>query len=131
MDIDLMAPSDSKFLKKEDFPTPQVLTIRTVTVEPMQDGKLKAVLYFNELAKGCTLGAQKKALLKSVLGADTDGWIGHKVRLSFDPTVMMGPKVVGGIKLECKKGAAPVKAPVLRPAPVVADAFDDSDDIPF
>jgi hypothetical protein len=125
MDIDQLAPSDSKYMKKEEFATPSVLTIRSVAVEAMADGKQKAVLYFQEKAKGVVLNAGKKALLKAAFGGEVNNWVGRKVRLSLDPTVMMGTQMVGGIKLECSKAAPP--------APVVAKpAIDiDATDLPF
>jgi hypothetical protein len=124
MDIDQLAPANSKYLKKEEFATPTILTIRSVAVEVMNDGQTKAILYFQEKPKGVVLNATKKALLKASFG-DTDNWAGKKVRLSLDPSVMMGTQMVGGIKLECSKGKAePVKA---TPAPVA----DSDDNIPF
>jgi hypothetical protein len=125
MDIDELAPSDSKYLKKEQFMTPTVLTIRSVAAEVMNDGKTKGVLYFTEIPKGLVLNATKKATLKTTFGGAVEGWPGRKVRLSFDDAVMMSGKVVGGIKLECSKAAPP--------APVVAKpAIDiDATDLPF
>lgn len=125
MDIDKLAPANSKYLKKEQFETPTVLTIRSVAVEVMTDGQTKAILYFQELPKGIVLNATKKALLKTSFGGEVDGWVGRKVRLSLDPNVMMGTQMVGGIKLECS-----TKAP---PAPVVPASTPISDDssLPF
>ena len=135
MDIDKLAPSNSKYLKKEEFEVPRILTIRSVAAEVMNDGQVKAVLYVMELPKGVVLNATKKELLKASYGSDTDGWVGKKVRLSIDHSIMMGPKVVGGIKLECSK-AAPVQAKpvtVTATSPSQAAEFDaDSDaQIPF
>jgi hypothetical protein len=126
MDIDELAPSESKYLKKEQFASPTVLTIRSVQAELMNDGKTKGVLYFQELPKGLVLNATKKALLKTEFGGSIEGWPGRKVRLSLDNTVMMSGKVVGGIKLECSKGKAETPKPA--PAPAVADSDDN---IPF
>lgn len=131
MDIDKMAPSNSKYLKKEEFAVPTILTIRSVAAEVMNDGQVKAILFFNEKPKGVVLNASKKALLKESFGPETDGWIGKKVRLSLDPTVMMGTQMVGGIKLEVSKSKGkPAPAPVV-PTPLVPVADVTDDEIPW
>jgi len=120
---------NSKFLKKEDFPTPQVLTIKSATVEEVAKGDAKLCIWFNEAVKPLTLNNTKRNLLIATYGDDTDQWIGRKVRLSNDPTVMYGGQPVGGIKLECSKSAAAVPAP--KPAAPPSAAFADDSDIPF
>jgi hypothetical protein len=116
---------NSKFLKKEDFPQPKVLTIKSASAEEVAKGDVKLCIYFNEIVKPLTLNNTKRNLLIATFGDDTDQWIGKKVRLSLDPTVMYAGQPVGGIRLECSKSAAPVKP--VAPAPIV----NDDDDVPF
>jgi hypothetical protein len=126
----------SPFLKKEDFATPTILTIKRVSLEQVVKGEEKWVLFFNEKTKGLVLNKTKIKLLEGGYGDDTDLWIGKKVRLSFDPTVAFGGETVGGVKLEVSKGASKPATPAPAPAaPVVpvtpAGDFQDDSDIPF
>lgn len=118
----------SKFLKKEDFPQPEVLTIRSVAIEEVGKSDTRWVMYFNEKTKAVVLNITKIRQLEAGFGDDTDYWIGKKVKVSNDPTVMMGQQVVGGIKFTLGKTAAPPPPP----KPVAATTADDFDDeIPF
>lgn len=115
----------SKFLKKEDFPSPKVMTIRGVQVEEVGKGDTRWVLYFAENTKGVVLNITKIKQLEAGFGDDTDHWIGKKVKVSNDPTVMFGQQVVGGIKLTLPSGTAQPPPPP-PPAP-----SEFNDDIPF
>jgi hypothetical protein len=115
----------SKFLKKDDFPTPAILTIKNVSLEEVGRGDTRWVLYANERAKGVVLNVTKIRQLESKYGPETDGWIGKKLKAENDPTVMMGTQVVGGIKFTMPSGDV---APVQAPQPPVEE-FDD--DVPF
>lgn len=115
----------SKFLKKEDFPTPTVMTMRAVQMEKVGQTDQRWVLYFNENAKGIVLNATKIKQLEATFGDDTDRWIGRKIKVMNDPTVMMGHQVVGGIKFVMPNpGAGPATPP--PPPPPVDPDFDDS-----
>jgi hypothetical protein len=61
----------------------------------------KWVLWFNEHPKGLSLNNTKIRLLEAAFGDDSEYWTHKRVRLTFDPTVMMAGQVVGGIKLTC------------------------------
>lgn len=113
----------SKFLKKEDFPSPTVLTIKSVSLEEVGRGDTRWVLYFHEKAKGIVLNVTKIRQLENRYGPETDDWIGKKIKAENDPTVMMGTQVVGGIKFTMPSGSVPA------PAPKADDGFDDG--IPF
>ena len=116
----------SKFLKKDDFPSPAVLTIKHVALEEVGRGENRWVLYFREKAKGIVLNATKIKQLEGRYGDDTDDWTGQRVKVEHDPTVMMGTQVVGGIKFTMPPAGAKPAAP---PPPPADDGF--SDDIPF
>lgn len=117
----------SKFLKKEDFPTPTILSIKGCSLEEVGRGDTRWVLYFNERTKGIVLNVTKIKQLEASYGGETDDWVGRKVQVMHDPTVMMGTQVVGGIKFVMPRGSpAPVVAPTPPPA---VDEFEDS--IPF
>jgi hypothetical protein len=118
----------SKFLKKEDFPQPEVLTIKDATLEQVGQGQgdTRWVLWFKEKAKGVVLNVTKIKQLEAAYGDDSDMWNGRKVKLLHDPTVMMGTQQVGGIKFVFPSNAAPPP----KPAVVHGEGFDDAD-VPF
>lgn len=117
----------SKFLKKDDFPQPEVLTIRSIAIEEVGKGDTRWVLYFNERTKAVVLNITKIRQLEAGFGDETDHWVGKKIKVSHDPTVMMGQQVVGGIKFTLPSKGAPVPIP----QPVAAGGADFDDDIPF
>lgn len=116
----------SKFLKKEDFPQPEVLTIKGVAIEEVGRGDTRWVLYFNEKHKGIVLNVTKIKQLESTFSDETDHWIGRKIKVMHDPTVMMGQEMVGGIKFVMPSktaNAAPPPPPVREPGS--DDDFND------
>lgn len=113
----------SKFLKKEDFPQPTILTIRGVAIEEVGRGDTRWVLYVNERTKGIILNITKIKQLEQAYGDESDNWSGKKVKVSHDPTVMMGQQVVGGMKFEF-----PTRPAVQAPPP---PAQDFNDEVPF
>jgi hypothetical protein len=121
----------SKFLKKEDFPSPEILTIKDVSLEEVGKGDTRWVLFFKEKAKGIVLNVTKIKQLEAAYGDDSDMWNGKKVKVEHDPTVMMGTQVVGGIKFIFPKGAS-APPPPPRQTVVHGEAdFEDDKEIPF
>ena len=133
----------SKFIRKEELRQtgPVVLTIMDCAWEDFARGgrddrsEGKWVLLFQDHPKKLSLNTTKIRLLEAAYGDDSDYWRGKKVRLSWDPSVIMAGQVVGGIKLECSQtrvqaapaplqgyqqglppGQAPIAAPVASPA---------------
>ena len=100
----------SKFWRAVDvqgFP-PFVLTIAAVTEEIVGRGArpdTKYFLWFMEHNKGLQMNKTRVKLLEYAYGPDSDLWVGRKVRLSYDPTVEMAGRIVGGVKLETPPGA--------------------------
>lgn len=127
----------STYLKKEDFPTPALLTIdrlERVNVAPEgQPPENKWALYFAELERALVLNSTNIQTLGALLGDDTDNWIGHKTVAYHDPSVAYAGKLVGGIRLRAPKQQAQQAKPA-APAPATAAAgpFDDmADDLPY
>jgi hypothetical protein len=85
-----------------------VLTIADVTEELMSRGggkvEPKCFLWFNENLKGLQLNKSRVAILELAYGPETDFWTGKRVRLSYDPTVMMAGVPVGGVKISTPAG---------------------------
>lgn len=119
----------SKFLKKEDFPQPEVLSIKHCALEEVGRGESRWVLYFREKTKGIVLNVTKIKQLEAAYGDDTDNWTGRKVKVLHDPTVMMGAEVVGGIKFVLPSAAQIAAQPAPPPPPPVEDDFNDP--VPF
>jgi len=121
----------SKFLKKDDFPQPEVLSIKHCALEEVGRGESRWVLYFREKTKGIVLNVTKIKQLEAAYGDDTDNWTGRKVKVLHDPTVMMGAEVVGGIKFVLPSAAQIAAQPAPPPPPPQAATEGFDDDIPF
>lgn len=102
----------SKYLKKDDFPEPRILTVKDVTKEnvslPTQPKKERGVMFFRELEKGMVLNTTNLKRAEKALGSDdTDDWVGKKICVYFDENVEFGGELVGGLRVR----------PANRPAP--------------
>ena len=122
----------SKFLKKEDFPDDEVVTIKDLSLEEVgQGGETKWVLFFKEHTKGMILNVTTIRVLEAAFGDDSDAWIGHKVKLYVDPNVTMQGKVVGGLRLMPPRKPLKPPAPVAPPPKETTADTEFDDDIPF
>jgi hypothetical protein len=121
---------ESKFLKKEDVGSGALMTVESCHQHNVaKEGappENKWCLSFAESDKPLVLNSTNIQLCEAIFGSDDpDHWIGKRVVLYTDPTIMYAGKVVGGIRLRAPKktAAAPVAAPAVQ-------ALTD-DDIPF
>jgi hypothetical protein len=100
----------SKFFRGADLKgqPSMIMTISTVTEELMgrPGGKMepKYFIWFHEDSRGLQCNKSRVAVLEHAYGPETDYWTDKKVRLSYDPTVMMAGQVVGGVKLTTPAG---------------------------
>jgi hypothetical protein len=104
------AYSNSAYLKKEDFPAPEVLTISGAREEeikaPNKEPKRNPVLYFEGIEKGLVLNQANGDTLFEMTGYDDpEQWIGTCVEAYCDPSVKYAGKKVGGIRLRQAKPA--------------------------
>jgi len=134
MKISAMMPSS--YLKKEDVPTPALVTIRRFTHENLaQDGQpeeKKWVMHFEEFDRGLVMNPTNLQLAAIAIGSDeTDEWVGRQIVLYTDPNVSFAGKLVGGLRLRARRQSKPpVAAPA--PSPPLVTAFEDmDDDIPW
>ena len=115
--------ASSKFLKKEDVDPAKLVTVRAakqydVSLEN-DPTDMKWALELEETEKPWILNVTNMRLMESITGSDdTDDWIGKKVVLYDDPSIMYAGKVTGGIRVRAPKGQA-------QPEP------EPEDDIPF
>ena len=131
--------SEGKYLKKEDFPQPALLTIKAFTRENVardnEPPEFKWTVHFNEVERGLVLNQTNLQLLQLATGCvETESAIGKKVVLYNDPTVSMAGKLTGGVRIRAPRNQP---APLARPAPPVepeptfpGEGPDDSN-VPF
>jgi hypothetical protein len=110
----------SKFLKREEFKQPQLVTIAgDVFQENMarddEPEKLKYCLRFAELEKPLALNVINQEIIGEIAGPETSLWDGVKVVLYDDPNVMYAGKRVGGIRVRAPRNQ-PKPSPVAAPA---------------
>lgn len=124
---------ESKFLKKDDVGNGMLMTVASCeqhnVAKQGADPELKWCLTFSESDKPLVLNSTNIQLCQQIFGSDdTDHWIGKRIVLYTDPSVMYAGKVIGGIRVRKPKATAPA-APVKKVAPVAIE--DDDDSIPF
>lgn len=120
------------YLKSEDLQGKVVnIQIENVTVELVKDGdsdqkEKKLVAHFLGRDKSMILNRTNADALNSIFGTDDyDYWKGP-IQLFVDPTVRMGNRVVGGLRIRAVGPATPPPVPVAPIPPAVTE-----DDIPF
>lgn len=136
--------NEGKFLKKEDFPQPALLTItgfkRENVARDDEPQEMKWVVYFQEIDRGLALNVINTQSLKIATGRESsEESIGCKVVLYNDPNVSMGGKLVGGVRVRAPRNLPPkpmMTTPVPAPTPMpyaerAAQAEDDGDNVPF
>lgn len=82
----------SDYMKGDDVETPRAVTISAAILEddPFEKGKQRVVLSFVEEPQKLSLNKiNTKALIKA-LGAETDAWVGKKIKLA--PVMVRNPK---------------------------------------
>jgi hypothetical protein len=124
----------SKFLRKEDIDDDTPATIKSLKLEDMPGdaGEQRWAAYFRELQKGMVLNTTMIRVLEKAYGDESDAWIGKKVVLYVDPTVVYKGAVVGGLRLrpaklaKLKPAESIVRPPLEQGAAVTAEPeFDD------
>jgi hypothetical protein len=131
------------YFSQEDFKAPNsnapvVVTISGIEDGELPDGKPQRVLIFDEDDRKLGLNITRWRQVAEACDmdpetADDEKFIGHKIEVYFDPSVMMGKKRVGGMRVRKPSGAAarPARpaAPASRPA-ASAPADLPADDMP-
>lgn len=129
----------SRFLKQADFPKPGLLTIaRFENLNVARDNEpkeMKWVVYFKEVEQGMVLSPVNLQLIKIATGTNNpDTAIGKKIVIFVDPTVMMGTKVTGGLRIRAPKNqvvAAPAPAEEEFTPEPPAEMDEEETDVPF
>lgn len=107
MNIDDMFPSN--WIQQKDVPQPIATTIRSITQSEVNDNglkKMKNVLQFGRAdLKPMILNKGVGLVLAALYGSDSSAWIGKPIEIYVDPTVQMGGKIVGGLRLRLPTNA--------------------------
>lgn len=90
------------YLKKEDFEPERTMTIKGCSLyEFKDDDKKKPGITFEEDDRPLIMNKTNWGLISTYLGSDdTDDWIGKQVTLYNDPSISMGGKLVGGVRVK-------------------------------
>ena len=129
---------DSKYLKKDDLGDQEhTVTIRKVTKTNVarddEEPKYKAAIAFDELGKPMVFNKTNLKRVAKAYGNDTDGWIGKKIVVYFDPEVEFGGEIVGGLRVRVPAVRRPNMSgdEINRRMDAAAPRDKDQDDIPF
>jgi len=131
---------NSKFLGKEDCPSPILLTFASPSVvheNVAMEGhpqEMKWCGRFLETQKMMVFNTTNLELAALATGqTNTDNWPGKKIVVFIDPTVQMGGKLVGGIRIRAPRNqpAAPAPAPAPTALPAEPAGGAEEDDVPF
>jgi hypothetical protein len=120
----------SKYLSKDDVGDDEITTaITNVVIEPIRDKdgttKDKFVVSFDAFDKPLVLNTTNKAFLGEAFGKDANDWVGNRVVVYVDNTVIFNGNR-GGVRLRM-----PPKSPRNMPKRPAAVDADLSEDIPF
>jgi hypothetical protein len=113
----ISAKGSSKYLTKEDVPTPIIAMIAGVKIETLQNPREdKPILYFAGGAlKGLVLNVTNRRVMIRAYGDETDAWAGKPVEIYINPDVTNSSgEIVGGVRLRI-----PAPATVVSPAAAV------------
>ncbi len=93
----------SKHLKKEDVPNPITVTIAGVEMQDIgqdDDKDRKAVMSFQgDELKPMVLNVTNITTLEMLYGDDSDQWVGKRIEVYSDLSIMYAGKRVGGIRV--------------------------------
>lgn len=106
MGIKLSDVKTSRFFKKEDLGDAgkMLVTIKgasKMNVAPAgQPIENKVVVHFVEVEKPLVLNLVNFSAIVAATGSDdSDGWLGKKMVIYFDPSIMYSGKITGGLRL--------------------------------
>ena len=129
---------ESKYLSASDLRGQRVkVTMSNVEMATMNDGKTKAILYFQGKKKGMTLNKTNIRAIASIYGDDTDHWMGQPIEL-FEAMVdfqgqtvpasgvgVAGPDGRGGEAPLSRETAPPMQQRAPQRAPAMAGDFTE------
>jgi hypothetical protein len=120
------------WLEKEDIGDRQVaVTIESISVHEMNDGKRKAAVHFVGKEKALLLNVTNASAIEAITGTDEmDNWAGTRIVLFNDPSVMYQGKRTGGLRVKALSGSNFI-APARKPEPEPDNTPVYEDEVPF
>lgn len=112
MHADLLTPS--KYIKGVEFMgkdiTRKILGVKLELLERDDNtSENKGVVTLEDEEKGWVINVTNKKALVKMFGTETDGWIGKRITLWFDPQVKIGRETTGGIRV---RGSPDIDGPI-------------------
>jgi hypothetical protein len=121
MNIDSLLKTSGDYLKAADLESPIMMTIsgaEPIRLEEKEPEKL--LLHFKDDERILVTNRTNMQLLVSFFAStETNDWIGKQIVLYNDKTIMMGGRMVGGVRVRLPKGVEP------------AGEKEFDDDVPF
>ena len=102
MDSRLYTASD-KFLGSAHLNGDTTLTVKSVTIEEMRDGKEKMCIHWTQDKLPWLLNKTNIKRIAKLHGDNTDTWEGQEITLYNDPDVEFMGEVVGGLRVRVEK----------------------------
>lgn len=95
----------SKYLSKHDLASPIIAHIRGVALDSggRNNEDPRWLMYFSEVRKPMRMNNTILRYLAETIGPNSDTWIGKKVKVYVDHSIMMAGQVVGGVRLQVAK----------------------------
>ena len=117
----------SKYVKAEDLAGRDVtVTIKSCTLEDIILGEEpKAVLRFENAAKGMVLNVTNSRTITKLFGPETDNWVGKKIILRAEEVDFKGERVLGLRVSLSKPGEPQSPAQPPKPRPVQRPVFTE------
>ena len=119
--------SGGSYMKQEHVKDEPIYTIESVTIKEFEKddgGKLRKFdIGFDDVELHFLCNFTNAATIGAAFSDETDNWIGRKIQLYFDPSVMYAGRRTGGIRVRTGK-----KVPARKPVPVdeFAGSIDDT-----
>jgi hypothetical protein len=92
-----------KYLAKEDFEPPRVVTIthvRSETIKTDRGEDVKPICYFEGGERGFVLNVTNWEEIERITDQpDSDDWKGARIEVYCDPTIKFGRETKGGIRV--------------------------------
>jgi len=123
--------SSSRYLKVADVREgPMTVTVRDCVKENVaqknQPQEQKWVLKFHEIEQGLVLGETNRGLMVIATGSEySEEWIGKRIVLYNDSTVMLGRERTGGVRVRAEGSPVQIQSPPRRPAPSPAPPLQE------
>lgn len=127
---------ESKYLKQGDVEKPVLVTFKDIEEENvgLEDSpQMKWVAHWQEDVKPMVLNTTNIQLASKALGTNPQEWIGKKIVIFADHTIMFKGQVVGGLRLRAPKNQ-PKQETEKEPAKekyVPGTDVDPNDDVPW